>query len=64
MGRPKIRTDREIALEKLWNKLARSTFAMVDYDLYLNKYKPKITKKEKAKLKTACSKAIDAVLKK
>jgi len=54
-GRPRTRTDREIQLKKLWDKLARSTFAIVDYDLYINKYRPKLTPKEARKLKKACS---------
>jgi len=64
MGRPKIRKDRDIHLESLWNKLARNAFAIVDYDIHrLFKYKPSITKSEIRKLKTACSQAIDAALK-
>lgn len=59
VGRPRTRTDRDIQLARLWNKLDRTVFAMIQYDIILNKYKPKLTKSEMKKLKTALSQAID-----
>ena len=64
MSRQRKYTDREIALAKLWHKLARTTYAIMDYDIYLNDYRPKLTKGDITKLKKACSQAIIAVLEK
>lgn len=63
VGRPRTRDDRDIWLGQLWHKLARSVYAIVDYDLCLHKYKPKLSKSDVSKLKKACSQAIDAALK-
>lgn len=63
MGRPRTRTDRDIRLARLWNKLDRTVFAMVQYDIILNKYKPRLKRSEIKKLKTALSQAIDDAVK-
>lgn len=63
VGRPRTRTDRDIQLARLWNKLDRTVFAMMRYDIMLNKYKPKLTSSEIKKLKTALSQAIDDAVK-
>ena len=62
-GRPKTRTERDIKLGQLWNKLARSVYAVIDYDLYRHAYKPKLSDKEVRKLKSACSQAIQLAVK-
>ena len=64
VGRPKTREERDIKLAELWNKLVRTVYAIVDYDVYLHRkvYK-KLSKSEKTKLKKACSKAIEEATK-
>ena len=64
MGRERKYTEREVKLAKLWHKLARTAYAIVDYDMYINKYSPKLTTSEVNKLKAAYTAGINEALKK